>query len=275
MMIKKNSFLFLFAFLFSFGVAKATEVSTNTAIMQAMDKITGQVDLIEVPVNQEVLFGTFSILVRDCKTRVPEETPDNFAFVDIVDNISQETKVNIFKGWMVSSSPALNPVAHPVYDVWLLKCVNSNESKIKPMTVEALEARDKIAMSRNPDLEYSSLVKKDEIISDNEEIANGEPENLIPADLPEQYDQNETAKTDNLEVNVTEEVKVNNPVSEEIGAPEALVIIEEKDTATPLLEDEPQNILYSDENVENEKNKMSEQDILQLEKELSEKAMNN
>ena len=56
--------------------ASAAEISTNTAVMQAMDKITGQVSLIEVPVNQETTFGTFSIVVRECKTRTPEETPE-------------------------------------------------------------------------------------------------------------------------------------------------------------------------------------------------------
>ena len=274
-MIKKTSFLFLFALFCSFGVAQATEISMNTAIMQAMDKITGQVDLIEVPVNREVLFGSFSILVHNCKTRAPEETPDNFAFVDIVDNISPEVKVNIFKGWMVSSSPALNPVAHPVYDVWLLKCVNGADSKIPPMTEEALETREKIAMSRNPDLEYSSLTKKDESSPVEEKISNGEPENLIPADLPEQYEQDVNKDENALEQPVEDKVITNDVISKEVGAPEALIVIEEENQASPLLEDKPQNLLEADENAENVSEVKPEQDILQLEKELSEKALNN
>ena len=274
-MIKKTSFLFLFALFCSFGVAQATEISMNTAIMQAMDKITGQVDLIEVPVNREVLFGSFSILVHNCKTRAPEETPDNFAFVDIVDNISPEVKVNIFKGWMVSSSPALNPVAHPVYDVWLLKCVNGADSKIPPMTEEALETREKIAMSRNPDLEYSSLTKKDESSPVEEKISNGEPENLIPADLPEQYEQDVNKDENALEQPVEDKVITNDVISKEVGAPEALIVIEEENQASPLLEDKPQNLLEADENAENVSEVKPEQDILQMEKELSEKALNN
>ena len=251
MMIKKNSFAFLFALLCLGGVANATEISANTAIMQAMDKITGQVDLIEVPVNQEVLFGSFSILVRDCKTRAPEETPDNFAFVDIVDNISDEVRVNIFKGWMVSSSPALNPVAHPVYDVWLLKCVDRDYETSKTMSEEDLEKRDNIAMSRNPDLEYSSLVKKEEPkdepanVDENaqEEVAtpSGEPENLIPIDVPEKFEQNEEAQPEVLVKQAAVEVEAN--ASEITGAPEALVIIEEPAKTSDLPEDKPQNLM--------------------------------
>ena len=51
----------------------------NTAKMQAMDKITGRVSVIEVPVNSEVRFGSFSIVVRACKATPPEETPENYA----------------------------------------------------------------------------------------------------------------------------------------------------------------------------------------------------
>ena len=121
--------------------ASAAEIATNTAQMQAMDKITGKVSLIEVPVNGAVKFGSFSILVRSCKTRSPEETPENFAFVDVVDDYNDKP-VNIFRGWMMSSSPALNAVEHPIYDVWLLKCIDTKVDSSKLLTAEQLKERD-------------------------------------------------------------------------------------------------------------------------------------
>ena len=39
----------------------AAEIERNTAQMQAMDKITGRVSVVEVPVNSEVSFGSFSM----------------------------------------------------------------------------------------------------------------------------------------------------------------------------------------------------------------------
>jgi len=29
----------------------------------------------------------------------------------------------VFKGWMIASSPALNALDHPRYDVWVLRCI--------------------------------------------------------------------------------------------------------------------------------------------------------
>lgn len=126
-------------------VVGAKEINMNTARMQAMDKITGKVSEIDVPVNGEVKFGSFSIVVRACAARPPEETPENFAFVDVVDDYDSDYPVNIFKGWMISSSPALNAVEHPIYDVWLLKCYDGDLNKQKILSSEELKLRDEIS----------------------------------------------------------------------------------------------------------------------------------
>ena len=34
----------------------------------------------------------------------------------------QAEGINIFRGWMFASSPALNALEHPVYDVWVIDC---------------------------------------------------------------------------------------------------------------------------------------------------------
>ena len=142
------------------GVAGAREIQTNMARMQAMDKVTGKVSEIDVPVNGETVFGSFSIVVRYCATRSPEETPENFAFVDVVDNYKTETPVNVFKGWMMSSSPALNAVEHPIYDVWLLKCYDGDTSKMKLLTAEELKARDETIKARPKTDQLSAEARK-------------------------------------------------------------------------------------------------------------------
>ncbi|MCH9844846.1 MAG: DUF2155 domain-containing protein [Alphaproteobacteria bacterium] len=35
------------------------------------------------------------------------------------------TATRVFSGWMVSSSPPLNPLEHPVYDVWVSGCLQN------------------------------------------------------------------------------------------------------------------------------------------------------
>ena len=206
--------------LFATFSAFAGEISTNTAVMQAMDKITGQVDLIEVPVNQEIGFGTFSILVRECKTRTPEETPENFAFVDVVDHTTHGN-INIFKGWMMSSSPALNPVAHPIYDVWLIKCVDRKTDIKKRMSAEQLAARDKIEMNRQVAPLNKTLI---EPLDQSSSIDNnGEPTALIPDDIEQKGNTDDEPLLPEIN-NITPQIDSNYEIPEE-GEPEALINI--------------------------------------------------
>ncbi len=137
--------------------AGASEIAMNTAQMQAMDKITGRVNIIEVPVGGEIKFGSFSIVVRSCKTRPEEEIPENFAFVDVTDKSFDQEEFNIFKGWMFSSQPAVNAVEHPIYDVWLLKCINSEVSTAKLLSTAQLEARDRLPRLQDIRLEQQAL----------------------------------------------------------------------------------------------------------------------
>ena len=49
-------------------IANDTEIETNAAKMQAMDKITGRVNEIIVPVKSKISFGDFSLVLRSCKS---------------------------------------------------------------------------------------------------------------------------------------------------------------------------------------------------------------
>ena len=150
---KTTSLLLAIALSCRFFPVAAAEIKTNMARMQAMDKITGKVSEIDVPVGGEAFFGSFSIVARTCVTRPPEETPENFAFIDVVDNYKSEKPVNIFKGWMMSSTPALNAVEHPIYDVWLLKCYDGKLEGKKLLSQQELTARDAIPMMQTENSE--------------------------------------------------------------------------------------------------------------------------
>lgn len=126
----------------SADMAKAAEISTNAALMQAMDKVTGRVNKMTVPVNSKVSFGDFSFVLRACKKRPAEETPENFAFVDVTDKSFGSEEYNIFRGWMVSSTPGINAIEHPIYDVWLLECIDTKVDSSKLLSEAELQARD-------------------------------------------------------------------------------------------------------------------------------------
>lgn len=152
---KKNAALVLTGCLLSTPVL-AAEIETNAALMQAMDKVTGRVNKITVPVKSKITFGDFSLVLRACKKRPAEETPENFAFIDVTDKSFGTDEYNIFRGWVVSSTPGISAIEHPIYDVWLLECVDSKEvDSSKILTEEELAARDnlptKVAM-KNADV---------------------------------------------------------------------------------------------------------------------------
>lgn len=95
-------------------------------VLRALDKITARITELDVPQDQEVHFGTLAIRAPYCRARPPEEPPEVFAFL-VVDDValsqSQDAqRSRVFTGWMVASSPGLNPLEHPVYDVWVIDC---------------------------------------------------------------------------------------------------------------------------------------------------------
>ena len=102
--------------------ARAEAATYATAVLQGLDKITARVSTIDAPIGRSVRFGTLEIIVRQCDKRPPEETPESAAFVDIWEMRRGQSTESLFRGWMFASSPALNALEHPVYDIWVLDC---------------------------------------------------------------------------------------------------------------------------------------------------------
>jgi hypothetical protein len=102
--------------------ALAEAAPYKVAVLQGLDKVTARVSTIEAPIGVTVRFSTLQVIVRECDKRPPEEPPESAAFVDIWEARQGEATVNLFRGWMFASSPALSALEHPVYDVWVLDC---------------------------------------------------------------------------------------------------------------------------------------------------------
>jgi hypothetical protein len=100
----------------------------DTVILRALDKTTGVAQDLSVPIDKPVQFGTLTITAKSCSKRAPEETPEVYAYLEIDDkplvdaNQQPVPEHRIFSGWMFWSSPALNPLEHPSYDVWVIDC---------------------------------------------------------------------------------------------------------------------------------------------------------
>lgn len=106
------------------GPANAEAIVGNTVVLQGLDKVTARVWTFDAPVGETVRFGTLEIRPRFCNRTPPEEPPEVKAFLEIREAREGETPTMLFSGWMFASSPALNALEHPVYDVWVLGCKN-------------------------------------------------------------------------------------------------------------------------------------------------------
>jgi len=107
------------------AAARAEAVKNPIAIFAALDKVTGRISHLEIPINQTVEFGALKVTPRVCNSRPPTEAPKTTGFVE-VDEVKLTGEVQrIFTGWMFAESPGLHAVEHPVFDVWLTNCKTS------------------------------------------------------------------------------------------------------------------------------------------------------
>jgi len=107
--------------------AVAATISNPVASFSGLDKITGRITNFDVYINETVQFGALQITPRVCYTRPPTETQRTSVFVE-VDQVSLKGGTErIFTGWMFAESPALNPIDHPVYDIWLVDCKQTTD----------------------------------------------------------------------------------------------------------------------------------------------------
>ncbi|WP_321575897.1 DUF2155 domain-containing protein [Sneathiella sp. P13V-1] len=116
------------------GAAQAEDLIGSAVKLRALDKITGRTQDIVIPIDEAVKYGTLDITARKCLKRPPEETPETTTFLEIRETPQDEDPIIQFMGWMFASSPALNALEHPVYDVWVIDCIISSD--------EASEAKE-------------------------------------------------------------------------------------------------------------------------------------
>ena len=98
----------------------------NVGIFQGLDKITARIKTFEIKVGVSKTFGILDINLQKCVYSKPLDEPESIAYIKVL-NISEKYSVNkdklsIFEGWIFASSPALNAMEHPVYDVSLISC---------------------------------------------------------------------------------------------------------------------------------------------------------
>jgi hypothetical protein len=102
-----------------------------TVELQGLDKVTARTSTFQVSIGETVKFGALVITVQACDRTPPTEPPESTVFLDIYEAREGETPTDLFHGWMFASSPALNALEHPVYDVWALACLLGDKTILR------------------------------------------------------------------------------------------------------------------------------------------------
>ena len=98
----------------------------NVGVFQGLDKITARIKTFEIKVGIPKKFGILNINLQKCVYSKPLDEPESIAYIKVLDKSDKylltKDKSSIFEGWIFASSPALNAMEHPVYDVSLISC---------------------------------------------------------------------------------------------------------------------------------------------------------
>ena len=128
----------------------------------------------------------------------------------------------------MSSTPALNPVEHPIYDVWLLKCINGHVDEKKLLSAEKLKERDGVARVLSVE-KQKELSSKKELNADTKQIEVVAEDAIT--DTSTVQEQNVEIKSDKDDaLSPVAEVNDDNTLSVtdgEDGAPKSLISIDE------------------------------------------------
>ena len=102
------------------SVSKSTRVN-----IIALDKITAKTSDINLSLGETKKFGLLEIRALKCGNIDSQSDQGQAAYIQVKDlSDSLSNQVFVFNGWTFSSSTTLNPLDHPVYDLWLVSCEN-------------------------------------------------------------------------------------------------------------------------------------------------------
>jgi len=93
--------------------------------IKALDKITAKTSLIRLGIGEKKFFGPLEIKALKCQLSENNDFIDTVAYLQVKDlSAKDNNQVFLFNGWTFASSPTLQSIDHPVYDLWITGCEN-------------------------------------------------------------------------------------------------------------------------------------------------------
>jgi len=119
-MIRAAAGLLLAAGLPMAAAAQEAEIAQGGgALLRGLDKVNASVTDLDLASGAQTAFGRLTVRLNECRYPADNPAGEAYAFLVIADTATGE---ELFSGWMLASSPALNALEHPRYDIWVLRC---------------------------------------------------------------------------------------------------------------------------------------------------------
>ncbi|OYU76832.1 MAG: hypothetical protein CFE32_08440 [Alphaproteobacteria bacterium PA3] len=123
------------------GPKPVREIRGTGVMIGALDREKGTNVRVRVPVGSQVTYGSLRLKLSACYASNPEDPIESWAYVEVSDmgrqnnnqlavlpqrnrrDMREANKERVLrKGWIIASSPAVTPIDHPTYDMWLVSC---------------------------------------------------------------------------------------------------------------------------------------------------------
>ena len=93
--------------------------------IKALDKITAKTSAIRLAIGEKKFFGPLEIKALKCQLAENNDSTDTIAYLQVKDLSNKDNnQVFLFNGWTFASSPTLQSIDHPIYDLWITSCEN-------------------------------------------------------------------------------------------------------------------------------------------------------
>ena len=142
-----------------------TPMAERVVRLAALNKRNGQTQEFTAHPGDSFRFATLTVRVRACETTPPWEARQTAAYLQIDDAPAQVRKAaarpvrRVFSGWMFAESPSLNPLEHPLYDVWVRSCTMRFPDTGPDTVVEGRSAASQSKAAKSPDAAKAAASK--------------------------------------------------------------------------------------------------------------------
>ena len=107
---------------------ESPEIQENEKIyinLRALDKVTAKTTEIRMGIGEKKFFGPLEIKALKCQLSESNDAIDTVAYLQVKDlSVKDNNQVFLFNGWTFASSPTLQSIDHPIYDLWITSCEN-------------------------------------------------------------------------------------------------------------------------------------------------------